>query len=106
MSIFQHIIDELPDDVAAARIESTASDLECMNYEPLFLVDTPGFFRMKKEELGAEMDRVLQLPSSQTPDELKSKQIQLLAYYYDLLCRLRLNEPAAWDTINELYEDD
>ena len=106
MSVFQHILNELPVDAAAARIESTACDLESMNYEPMFLLSTPGFFRMKKAELGGEMDRVLQLSANQASDEVKSKQIQLLAYYYELLCRLRLNEPAAWDTINELYEDD
>lgn len=106
MSAFDQILQELPDDASAAQIESTASDLESMNYEPLFLVNTPGFLRMIKAELGAEMNRVLQLSGDQASDELKSKQIQLLAYYYELLGRLRLNVPAAWDVINELYEDD
>ena len=106
MSVFDQILQELPADASSAQIESTASDLESMNYDPLFLVNTLGFFRMKKVELGVEMNRVLLLPVDQASDELKSKQIQLLAYYYELLGRLRLNVPAAWDVINELYEDD
>ncbi len=106
MNVIEYILNEMPDDASELQIESAASDLESMNYEPLFLVDTPGFFRMKKAELGAELDRVLQLPSDKASDEIKSKQLQLLTYYYELLGRLRLNEPAAWDVINELYEDD
>jgi len=30
----------------------------------------------------------------------------LLIYHYGLLCRLRTDDPAAWDIVNELYEDD
>lgn len=100
------ILNEIQDDAPAVNVESTASDLESMNYEPLFLITTAGFFRMKKTDLGVEMNRVLQLAAEEASDEIKFKQIELLAYYYELLCRLRLNVPEAWDTINELYEDD
>lgn len=106
MSAIEQILNELPDDADALHIESTASDLNSMNFEPLFLVQTPHFFTMKKAELGAEMTRVLQLPADQASEEIKCKQVEILLYYYELLCRLRLNEPEAWDTINELYEDD
>lgn len=39
-------------------------------------------------------------------DGFKLKQLRLLVYQYSLLCRLRQDELAAWDTINELYEDE
>ena len=106
MNFIEQIVNELPSDASDVQIESTANDLKSMNYEPMFLVTTPGFFGMKKTDLSREMDRMLALPSEQASDEIKSKQVQLLVYYYELLCRLRLSEPAAWDTINELYEDD
>lgn len=106
MNPVSHLLSEFPDDADDRAIESTASDLESMNYEPMLLIDTPGFFRMKKAELGETMNRVLQLPAGQATDAVKSGQIKLLAYYYDLLCRLRLNDAEAWDLINELYEDD
>ena len=106
MSIVEYILNQMPEDASDLQIESTASDLESMNYEPMFLVKTSGFFRMKKADLSVELDRVLQLSSFEISDEVKSKQIELLAYYYELLCRLRLSEAAAWDIINELYEDD
>jgi hypothetical protein len=104
--MIDEILNEFPGDATEVQIESTARDLESMNYEPLFLVKTTGFFRMKKADLGAEIKRVIQLPPDEASDEIKSKQLELLVYYYELLCRLRLNEPSAWDTINELYEDD
>lgn len=106
MNIVEQILCELPDDATALQVESTASDLESMNYEPMLLLDTPGFLRIKKAALGVELDRVLTLPATDVSTEIKSKQIELLCYYYELLCRLRLSDPAAWDTIYELYEDD
>jgi hypothetical protein len=106
MRVIEYILNEMPEDAPDRDIESAASDLESMNYEPMFLVSTQGFFRMKKADLGLEINRVLKLPSAEASDEVKSKQVELLAYYYALLCRLRMNDPAAWDTVNELYEDD
>ena len=35
-----------------------------------------------------------------------SRHLQLLVYHYGLLCQLRTDEPAAWDAVNELLEDD
>lgn len=106
MNIVEQILRELPEDASVLQIESTASDLESMNYEPMLLLDTPGFLRITKAALGIELDRVLKYSVTVVSTEIKSKQIELLCYYYALLCRLRLSEPAAWDTINELYEDD
>jgi hypothetical protein len=100
------LIKELPADVPAVKMESTASDLESMRYEPMLLLKTPGFLRMSKLQLGEEIQRVMGLPAAELKEELKQKHIQLLIYHYELLCRLRVDDPSAWDTINELYEDD
>jgi hypothetical protein len=97
---------ELPGDASAQKIESTACDLESMRYEPVLLLKTPGFFRMTKAELCREIDWVVEVAAAELSDELKPKHIQLLVYHYELLCRLRADDPAAWDTVNELYEDD
>ena len=114
--LWKKVLEEFPNDAPADKIESTASELEVMNYEPVLLLKTPGFFRMGRKELRAEIGRITEL----TPEEMmaagfgananfnefKAKHIQLLVYHYGLLCRLRTDDPAAWDTINELYEDD
>ena len=105
-SLTQIIVNELPDDVPAEKIESTATVLEGMNFEPMLLLQTSGFLRMSKGDLGRELDRVAGLPADQLKDELKQQHIQLLLYYYELLCRLRCDDPSAWDTIYELYDDD
>lgn len=110
------VLQGFPADAPADKIESTASDLEGMNYEPVLLLQTPGFLRMGRKGLEREIERVRALSDAEMMeagfgpnasfDEFKARHIQLLLYHYGLLCRLRLDVPEAWDTINELYEDD
>ena len=40
------------------------------------------------------------------PEVFKMNHLKLLYYFYELLTRLRQDDPAAWDEVNELYEDD
>ncbi len=106
MNAIKKVMNELPDDASDAQIENTAKVLDGKNFEPMLLIPTPGFVRMKKDDLREELRRVLALRADEVSDEMKSKHVELLLYYYDLLCRLRLDQAEAWDTINELYEDD
>lgn len=106
MNLIEQIMNEIPEDAADAKIEETANVLEGKYFEPMLLISTPGFIRMKREDIGRELNRVLGLKAPEVSDEMKSRHIELLLYYYDLLCGLRLDQAAAWDTINELYEDD
>lgn len=106
----------LPPDAAAGQIESTARVLEGMNYEPVLLIRTPGFLRMKRDDLAQEIARVTAMsdaelieggfPENADLGEYKIRHLQLLTYHFGLLCRLRNDDPTAWDTINELMEDD
>jgi len=114
--MWKKVLREFPNDAPADKIESTARDLEGMSYEPILLMETPGFIRMGSDELERELDRVVQMTTKEMMaegfaenanfNEFKAKQIQLLIYHYNLLCQLRADNPTAWDTINELYEDD
>jgi hypothetical protein len=107
---------EIPADAPAAAIESTAQMLEGMNYEPVLLLKTRGFLRMGRNDLRAEIARVNAMSDAELMvegpsdgadiSEFKIRHIQLLIYHYALLCRLRKDDPSAWDTINELMEDD
>jgi predicted phage gp36 major capsid-like protein len=106
MSVFEEIICELPDDASAIDIESTAHDLECLNYEPILFIKTPTFLRMTKAELMKEINRVLALPAEEASDAFKTGHIELLFYHFELLTRLRLQDAEAWDQVNELYVDD
>ncbi len=113
---WEQALEAFPADAVAEKIESTARVLEGMNYEPVLLLKTPGFLRMGKRALCDEIGRVVDLLPEQmlaagfglgaNYEEWKARHIQLLLYHYGLLCRLRDDEPAAWDTIYELYEDD
>ena len=77
---------------------------------------TPGFLRMGRKDLESEIERVNQMSDAEMMlegfasdanfSEFKAKHLKLLIYHYALLCRLRNNDPSAWDTINELMEDD
>jgi len=114
--MWHKVLNEFPSDAPADRIEFTAQTLEGKSYEPVLLLRTPGFLRMGRNELEKEIERVRSLSDeemmaagfSASADfaEFKAKHLQLLVYHYNLLCRLRNDDPSAWDMINELYEDD
>lgn len=92
----------LPDDASPAAIDETAHILRGMNYSPMLLLDTPAFLNFTKDDLIKELTRIRNLPVS----DLNRRHLELLVYNYELLQRLRKNEPEAWDIVNELYEDD
>lgn len=87
-----------------------------MSYSPVLLIPTPGFLRMKAKEIEQESERVRALsaeelvqagmPANEDAEAYKANHLRLLDYHYRLLARLRLDEPEAWDEVNELYEDD
>lgn len=114
--MWKKVLKEFPEDADAAKIEATAHDLESLHYEPLLLLKTSGFLRMGRNELQAEILRVTALTPAEMMaegfgenanfNEFKAKQIQLLIYHYGMLCRLREDDPGAWDTVNELYSSD
>jgi hypothetical protein len=114
--MWKKVLKEFPKDAPADVIESTAKTLEGMNYEPVLLLKTPGFLRMGISGLEHEIERVHQMTVKEMMaegfaenanfNEFKAKHVQLLIYHYNLLCRLRSDDPTAWDIVNELYEDD
>lgn len=114
--MWHKVLKEFPEDAPAEKIENTAKVLEGMYYEPLLLLKTPEFLRMGRKDLEAEIGRVNRMSDEAMMEEgfsahanlgeFKAKHLQLLIYHYSLLCRLRKDDPIAWDTINELMEDD
>jgi hypothetical protein len=109
-------IDRVSGEWSAETIEKTAADLERVGYDPLFLIDVKGFVRFTAAEAKAAIDRILAKDDARieqiaaggerTAEELKRTTIGILASQYELLERLRAEEPEAWDEIHELYEDD
>jgi len=114
--MWNQVLKEFPEDASKTKIEETARMLEYKTYEPLLLLKSPGFLRMGRADLEQEIERVRDLTdeemmaegfsASANFSEFKAKHLQLLVYNYGLLCRLRNDDAEAWDTINELYEDD
>jgi len=114
--IWRKLIKEFPKDAPEVKVEETAGILEGMNYEPVLLLKTPRFLRMKRKDLETEIERVNRMTAKEMMaegfaenanfNEFKAKHLQLLIYHYRLLCRLRADDPDSWDVINELYEDD
>ncbi|HSR88080.1 MAG TPA: hypothetical protein VLL07_03930 [Pontiella sp.] len=114
--MWHRLLKAFPTDASDEKIEETASVLEGMNYEPVLILKAPGFLRMRRKELEAEIERVIQMTTKELMaegfaenanfNEFKARHLQLLVYHYGLLCRLRTDDPEAWDIINELYEDD
>lgn len=109
--MFEHV----PEDASAEQIEKTARDLENRSYEPMFLIDAPGFLRWRKEDLLVEHDRLVALEEDDDAvmaiddmylEDVVEKQLGLLIYHYELLCELRVGDAQAWDQIHELLEDD
>ena len=106
----------LPADADDARIAVTRRDLERRSFSPAFLLPVRNFLSMKRADLEKAVDQVLTADDqylakrlgsySSDPERIRWTQVSLLIYYYDLLSRLRMDVPEAWDEINELYEDD
>lgn len=97
-----HNIRSLPAEADPERIEETATLLEGMNYRPILLTDAPGFLRIER----ADLIDLLSAAANEPDAERATQAIRLLDHHYQLLCRLRRDEPEAWDEVNELMEDD
>ena len=106
----------LPADPAQEVIDRTARELESYSYEPLLIIPVEGFTRLGKRDFISHCYDVLALSDhdvaelpvayTQDPDRIRQDQLRLLISQYDLLVRLRRDEPEAWDEVHELYEDD
>jgi len=109
-------VKQLKDDASDSAVEETAKNLERAGYQPPFLMDIPGFIRMRKEDIFHHIGRIadmkddkfknMPMTQDKTVEEVKRLLIQMLIQHFSLLVRLRRDEPEAWDEINELYEDD
>ncbi len=107
---------QLPDDPAEEIINNTAHELEMLNFSPILLIPAPRFLYLTKNELISEVERITDLAddalpeydksSINSPAEFRQKHIEMLYFNYELLTRLRAENPEAWDYVHELYEDD
>ena len=107
---------ELGPDSSEAKIEKTAQDLKRRNYMPTLILDIKDFYHLNRERMLKEYERVMALsPESEeiksviglkNSEDIKVVHLTSLLNQYKLLCSLREGEATAWDTINELYEDD
>ena len=114
--MWHRVLKEFPKDASPDKVEETAKTLEGKHYEPMLILKTPGFLRMGRKDLEMEIERVSTMSDEEMMEEgfsatanfneFKAKHLQLLIYHYGLLCRVRADDPTAWDTIYDLYEDD
>ncbi len=106
-------IEALPE---AEDIEWAADRLERMNWNPELLKDVNGLTRISKNALAEEVRSTLEMNEEETvrffpgismePEKARLIQASLLVSAGELLWGLRADNPEAWDSINELYEDD
>jgi hypothetical protein len=99
-----------------SNVENTARRLEKMHWTPELLVSTDDFPRIGRDSLVSMVEEVLSLDDDETerligavslgPERSRFTQASMLVNAAELLWRLRADEPEAWDSINELYEDD
>lgn len=115
MQYTRNQFEQLPEDATDEQIRMTVEGLERYHYEPLMILQAPGFIRWRKQDILVEFDRLISLPfdhpelvavSDMGGEQVVEKQLGLLLYHYELLCRLRLGDAEAWDVVHELYEDD
>ncbi len=115
MTDMPEMFESVPEDASSEKIEKTARDLENKSYEPMLLIDAPGFLRWTKKDLVAEYERLISMEEDDDAvmaiddmylDDIIEKQLGLLMYHYELLCELREGDADAWDQIHELLEDD
>ncbi len=112
----KYIIGELEEDHPPEIIESTATRLEGLNYAPAVVTPNRKFLRMTKQDLLAEVDRILALPEHEAcalaPDDtrkcedIRLQTIKVLLFYYEKLLLLRKGDADEWDEVDELYVHD
>lgn len=109
-------LENITDEADNERIEAVASDLERMSYEPIFLLPVEGFLHMSKQEVLQAAQDVCRMTAEEVfshdfqhredAEQIKAEQLRMMIRNFQLLSRLRKDEPEAWDEIHELYEDD
>ncbi len=95
-------VNRLPKDVDNEKIESTADELDHLSYAPNLIIDAPDFLRATKKELIKLIDKAV----DEKKEDLTKEALNDILYYYQLLHRLRDDDPEAWDEINELVENE
>lgn len=113
----------LPDNTDA-EIQRTAETLESLNYSFDLGAIELDLMRFRMADLEREFDRIDRWGFEEAvanrnfePEytggdreeytrEFKLSRMKLLLEKYRFLCRLRSDEPEAWDVVNELYYDD
>lgn len=124
-SLYDEILRELEAMPAhdAAAVEAAARHLEMLHYQVLVDFTSRDFLRLSNREFIAELDAVMKMDgdslrasatvveewtgdAKKSPEENRAKRMEFMFKEYRKLCRLRGNEPEAWDEINELYYDD
>lgn len=113
---YKTTIRQLPDVDDYVSIQQTVERLVGLHFAPTVMLPTAKFTSFTKVDMLAEIDRVANLTEqalresgvviSQDVQETKLEHIGLLVYHFKLLTRLRQDDPAAWDEIDELYGDD
>ena len=111
----RQLFESLPEDAPRDVIERTVESLKRHHYDPLMILAAPGFLNWTKADILRAYDRLVSKPAEdpelaavlgESTGSVLNKQLGLLLYHYNILCRLRLGEASAWDVVNELYEDD
>jgi len=106
--------ERIEDHSDAAAVAVTAEQLERLHYDVGIEPRGGGsFLRMSKDEVRSEIGRIKALKPRDVPDEeaarlekVKLERISLIVYHYELLARLRAEDAAAWDTVEDLYGED
>lgn len=103
-------------------IESAAHHLEMLHFQNQIDFTKKDFLRLNNREFLLELERVAAMSPRElgvtatmvedwsagaaAAEENRAKRMEYMYKEYEKLCRLRANEPEAWDEINELYFDD
>jgi hypothetical protein len=114
-------IAQLPDHTPD-EVESAAHHLEMLHYQNMLEAVDRNFLRYRKTDVLKKLQEIARLDAEHlratrtvveewdrpevTVEENRRRRMELIAREYKKLCRLRSNDPKAWDDINELYYDD
>lgn len=109
-------VQQIDDDLDYDIVEITATRLKGLNYAPPVITPVDVFLGLRRQELLAEIKRILAMPDRQAcalaPDnskkceDLRIQFITVLIYYYKKLVELRKGNLEEWDEVDELYVHD
>lgn len=109
-------LESLPLAESLGQMTRVSRQLHAVGYSPLVLFPPDNFADFTRQDVEAEIDRVVNLPAKTLVErgyadpaehrEIKLRDIRMLVSQYGFVVRMRTDDADTWDEFTELYLED